>query len=598
MNPSTTRKGRENMQTKYGRMLGIMACVAAAFILAAPAWAGVEVFMAGANLSGDAVYMRLNDADFSFSSLQVLQKTAGSGITDYPWTFGNGIGDFNKDGHYDYIMGIGYGMGGVYISAGDGNRFGPPQRVASWNEDYKLEGFLYAYQWPMDIAVGDFNGDGKQDFVMSYNYSAKTGLYLGDGNFGFTYSALLNTAPSLSAGIDAADFNGDGFDDFVVAPNTDDEPIYVNINKRDGTFRQKTFKPINSNVVYGIAVGYFNDDAIVDIVTASEDFLILYTGSESVTEDGEKDVTFAWAATYDLELNQSAIDNYDVDGDGDEDLVVASYDSDISSIAILLNDGNGAFTLHAIYPGGVGELYAVSAPPYVPKSNAEPVAQLAAYTYEATVGDAIEFDGTQSYDDDGDSLTFQWDFGDGSPIVEGDAAKLSHTYNEPDTYIVTLTVIDDKDAMNSVQAEVHVSAIAASVAFYPYLLDLHSRDKWITASIRVPSGLGARQIDVSTVQIVFEGETIIAADLDQRFGFFGFIHKLFRKNKSSNTLNVKFNQRALSKALAGTSGNTLLKLAGKIDSNGNMVDFSGEGAVKVVGKHKKIAHHGNKHGWK
>ena len=114
----------------------------------------------------------------------------------------------------------------------------------------------------------------------------------------------------------------------------------------------------------------------------------------------------------------------------------------------------------------------------------------------------------------------------------------------------------------------------------------------------MPSGFDARQIDVSTVQIVFEDGTFIAADSDRRFGFWGFIHKLFRSHRHSNTLTVKFNQRALSKALDGASGDMLLKVEGKINSNGDMVDFSGEGAVKVVDKHKKIAHHHTKHGWK
>jgi hypothetical protein len=226
------------------------------------------------------------------------------------------------------------------------------------------------------------------------------------------------------------------------------------------------------------------------------------------------------------------------------------------------------------------------------------VAELDAYTYVATVGEAVVFDGSQSYDDDGDPLTYQWDFGDGSPIVEGDAATVSHAYIQPDTYTLTLTVLDDKGGTSSVQAEVQVSAVPVNVAFYPYLLDLHSRDKWVTASLRAPAGYDARKIDVSTVQIVFEDGTTLSADSDRRFGFWGFLHKLFRNYRHSNTLTVKFNQRALSKALEGALGETMLKVVGKINSNGNMVGFSGEGAVKVVGNHKKLAHHPARHGWK
>lgn len=56
------------------------------------------------------------------------------------------------------------------------------------------------------------------------------------------------------------------------------------------------------------------------------------------------------------------------------------------------------------------------------------------------LGDNIEFDGTGSYDpDEGDTLTYHWDFGDGATF-NGDI--VGHTYAYPGTYEVTLTVND------------------------------------------------------------------------------------------------------------------------------------------------------------
>jgi hypothetical protein len=578
------------MQTKLGGIFSIIVCVAAAFILAVPAWAGGEVFVVGANSSGDADYMGSND-DGSFSSLETLQITKNSGITDYTLTFGNGLGDFNNDGEYDYIVGLGYGGGSVYISKklGAGNHFAMPVKVASWNEGY----------YPMDMAVADFNGDKKQDFVMSFMYSPNSGLYLGDGEFGFTYSALANTAPTYSAGIDAADFNGDGRADFVVAPNSD-EPIYVNLNNGDGTFTTSTFPTHDGNAVYGIAAADFNNDHIVDIATANYDYLIIYTG--------KGDGTFEWSGTYEFELNQSAIDNYDFDGDGNQDLVAANFGSAIDGVAVLMGNGDGTFTLDAIYAGNGSFLNAVTAPPYEPPSNLEPVAVLDPISLEATAGEVIEFDGSKSYDEDGEIVGYQWDFGDANQAAAADSAPnekvaevgstafLSHVYNEAGQYFVTLTVTDDKGATASVQAEVQVAAapsVSVKVDFYPYILKLNSRDKWITATIRVPSGYDARQIDVPSLHIVSDGGTAITAYSDRRFGFF---HKFSRKYGNKHTLTVKFEQQEVSKALAGASGNRLLKVVGKIGSNETLVDFSGEGGVQVVGNHKKIVHHGKKFG--
>jgi len=50
------------------------------------------------------------------------------------------------------------------------------------------------------------------------------------------------------------------------------------------------------------------------------------------------------------------------------------------------------------------------------------------------------FDGSSSFDADGDELTYVWDFGDGS---KASAAKASHTYLHGGTYNVTLTVDDN-----------------------------------------------------------------------------------------------------------------------------------------------------------
>lgn len=65
--------------------------------------------------------------------------------------------------------------------------------------------------------------------------------------------------------------------------------------------------------------------------------------------------------------------------------------------------------------------------------------------YTGTVGVPVTFDGTGSYDPDGDPITYEWDFGDGSPPVTGPTA--SHTYSVAAYYSVRFTVEDDKGGM-------------------------------------------------------------------------------------------------------------------------------------------------------
>lgn len=71
--------------------------------------------------------------------------------------------------------------------------------------------------------------------------------------------------------------------------------------------------------------------------------------------------------------------------------------------------------------------------------NAPPRAD-AGGPYAGAVGSAIVFDGGRSTDD-GDTLIYAWDFGDGT---SGEGVRPSHVYANPGRYIVTLSVNDDE----------------------------------------------------------------------------------------------------------------------------------------------------------
>jgi glucose/arabinose dehydrogenase len=60
----------------------------------------------------------------------------------------------------------------------------------------------------------------------------------------------------------------------------------------------------------------------------------------------------------------------------------------------------------------------------------------------------VRFDGTASSDADGDPLLYTWDFGDGSPPVQG--ANPTHTYTSAATFHATLTVSDGVQASTAI----------------------------------------------------------------------------------------------------------------------------------------------------
>ena len=77
---------------------------------------------------------------------------------------------------------------------------------------------------------------------------------------------------------------------------------------------------------------------------------------------------------------------------------------------------------------------------YTGGANRPPTAAVECEPYLRTLADlAVEFDGSASTDPDtGDTLTYLWDFGDGSPTQTTTTPTTSHTYSTKGTYTATL----------------------------------------------------------------------------------------------------------------------------------------------------------------
>ena len=73
----------------------------------------------------------------------------------------------------------------------------------------------------------------------------------------------------------------------------------------------------------------------------------------------------------------------------------------------------------------------------------------------AQVGDPIRFDGTASRPGVGRILSYHWDFGDGSTTSGG---VVTHAYDRQNTFIVTLTVIDEGGGVDVATGKVSVDS--------------------------------------------------------------------------------------------------------------------------------------------
>jgi len=572
------------MRKSFWGGLSFILCAVFVVSLTAPAYVGAEEFVVSSSLNGDANYLSITDVTPS-SSQQILQLTSNTGINvPYKFSYGNGLGDFDNDGDLDYIMAIGYGSGNIYISekTADGNEFAEPYYVDTWG--------TAAGYFAMDFAVADYNEDGNADFILSLGYTASSGLYLGDGKFGFESKLLPNTAASSSAGADAADFNNDGHADFVIAPASD-EPFFVSLGNGKGNFFKTTrFNSHEGAAVWGVAAADFTGDGNADIVAAGYDYLYVYEGAG----DGS---TFTFLAKHEFPLNfYPSLDNIDFDGDGNQDLVVASYDADIASIAVLLGNGKGGFEHTVTYLGGSGEeRNAVSAHPWEPVKNLAPVAVIEPAYLEVTVGEEIVFDGSLSFDEDGQIVSYEWDFGDANPSADvgvlslmsmaaagpkATGANPSYTYQDSGTYIVTLWVTDDKGAKSSVQAEVHAEQPLIKVKAE---VKLSLRRHYVLAKIQFSEEYDARNVDPASVYIVSENGTAIFSRENTKSSF---LDQLFHKfNKHRKSIAFKFDREAVLATLAcPPAKETTLTVGGVILQNEKREDFVGTGEIRLKRK--------------
>ena len=187
------------------------------------------------------------------------------------------LADFDQDGNLDLAYATASGIQ-TLLSNGDGTfRFGPSSALN---------------QIGLNVpGVGDFNGDGKLDLVVTVYDPFTTGLEFvgvmpgnGDGSFG-TLSSVPGTGTSFASGITAvvADFNNDGKLDIATGIETAGASIQgtiqVSLGNGDGTFQSALSVPNVNAVTSPMLLGDFNGDGILDLATGG----FIYSGEGNGT---------------------------------------------------------------------------------------------------------------------------------------------------------------------------------------------------------------------------------------------------------------------------------------------------------------------------
>lgn len=290
-------------------------------------------------------------------------------------------GDFDGDGRADLavanssVSGLGVRPLSVFINQG-AKFFGARARegfvaVGDLNGDSKLDlvarkpggsgvdimlnqtggGYSAPTSYPTTatvdlVAVRDINGDGKPDIIVTHFAAGTVGVLLNLG--GGALSAEIISSAGYPAGFYAvqslqiADLNGDGKLDLVVANENSkvgDGSIGVLFNLGRSQFAQEvTFKV--SDRPSSVSVGDVNGDGNLDLVVAT------YYGETAEVLLNLGGGKFAPRVGYKTGFRLTAAELGDLNGDGKLDLIVANAGTSMragASMSVFLNLGTGAF---------------------------------------------------------------------------------------------------------------------------------------------------------------------------------------------------------------------------------------------------------------
>jgi hypothetical protein len=233
--------------------------------------------------------------------------------------------DFNADGHLDLAVSSVESGVMIFLGNGDGT-LGTPQGYAT-------------PQFCMGVVVGDFNGDGKQDFASACQGPPTTVVCVqlgnGDGTFGPRVDYPTGQYPEDLAGIDV---NGDGRLDLLTVDNPTNT-VSVLLGHADGTFGARTsFSTLRQPMA--LAAGDVTGDGKPDVV------VIPFYDRHMMVHPGNGNGTFGPAIDIALPRQTSSVFIRDINSDSRPDLILANEDF----LSVWLDGPGGA---RIDYPVGV-----------------------------------------------------------------------------------------------------------------------------------------------------------------------------------------------------------------------------------------------------
>lgn len=293
-------------------------------------------------VGGQSLYILLGNGDGTLR--RAASAAAVSGVASVA------VGDFNRDGKHDVAAAstnVNSGRITVtfrYVSAYLGNGDGTLQPAKSVLDS---AGFGDTSTNPVAVAVGDFNGDTRQDLVVADALSTFVSVRLGfgDGTFQVVPPVVLGAQQATS--VLTGDVNRDGNADLVTLTGACGGPgnyVAVRLGNGNGTFRPPKFTAAGFCST-GAAIGDYDRDGVPDLAAPS--------GGPSITMLlGNGDGSFRRGTDVFPPFPTAAVAAGDINGDGILDLAVSGTQPSsppIDNAGVLIGNGDGTFRLTALF---------------------------------------------------------------------------------------------------------------------------------------------------------------------------------------------------------------------------------------------------------